>query len=150
MLIESRLKDLGIELPTPMAPVANYVPWVKSGNLIHISGQISKDATGGILGTVGVDISLEEGQKAARICGINLLAQLKSAVGDLSAVKRVVKLGVFVQAGPDFFDIPQVANGCSNLMVEVLGDAGKHARSAVGVYRLPLNVAVEVDGIFEV
>ncbi len=151
MLIDARLKDLGIDLPTPMAPVANYVPFVQSGQLVHISGQISMDPAGGIKGTVGVDISLDDAQRAARLCGINLLAQLKAATGgDLSRVKRVVKLGVFVQCGPDFIDIPKVANGCSDLMVEVLGDAGRHARSAVGVYKLPLGVAVEIDGIFEV
>ena len=151
MLIDARLKDLGIDLPTPMAPVANYVPFVQSGQLVHISGQISMDPAGGIKGTVGVDVSIEDGQRAARLCGINLLAQLKSATGgDLSRVKRVVKLGVFVQCGPDFIDIPKVANGCSDLMVDVLGDAGRHARSAVGVYKLPLGVAVEIDGIFEV
>ena len=133
-----------------MAPIANYVPTVQTGNLLHISGQVSLDETGGILGTVGVDIDLPEAQAAARLCGINLIAQMKAALGDLSRVKRIVKLGGFVQAGPDFFDIPQVLNGCSDLMVEAFGDGGRHARAAVGVYRLPRNFAVEVDAVVEV
>ncbi|PTT75735.1 hypothetical protein DBR41_25920, partial [Pseudomonas sp. HMWF010] len=132
--IEDRLNEIGLVLPQPVAPVANYVPFVRSGNLVHISGQISLDASGGIRGTVGVDVDLETAQAAARLCGINLLAQMKAACdGDLDRVVRVVKLGGFVQAGPDFIDIPKVVNGCSDLMVEVLGDAGRHARSAVGV-----------------
>lgn len=149
--IEDRLSEIGVVLPQPVAPVANYVPFVRSGNLVHISGQISLDASGGIKGTVGVDVDLETAQKAARLCGINLLAQMKAACdGDLDRVVRVVKLGGFVQAGPDFIDIPKVVNGCSDLMVEVLGDAGRHARSAVGVYRLPLGFAVEVDAVVEI
>ena len=149
--IEARLNELGVVLPQPVAPVANYVPFVRSGNLVHISGQISLDASGGIRGTVGVDVDLETAQAAARLCGINLLAQMKAACdGDLDRVVRVVKLGGFVQAGPDFIDIPKVVNGCSDLMVEVLGDAGRHARSAVGVYRLPLGFAVEVDAVVEI
>ena len=149
--IEDRLNELGVALPQPVAPVANYVPFVRSGNLVHISGQISLDASGGIKGTVGVDVDLETAQAAARLCGINLLAQMKAACdGDLDRVVRVVKLGGFVQAGPDFIDIPKVVNGCSDLMVEVLGDAGRHARSAVGVYRLPLGFAVEVDAVVEI
>lgn len=149
--VEERLKAIGIELPQPVAPVANYVPYVRSGNLVTISGQISIAADGGIKGTVGVDVDLETAQKAARICGINLLAQMKAACdGDLDRVVRVVKLGGFVQAGPDFIDIPKVINGCSDLMVEALGDAGRHARSAVGVYKLPLGFAVEVDAVVEI
>jgi len=149
--VDDRLRELGIELPSPIAPVANYVPFVISGNLLHISGQISTDASGGIKGTVGADVDLETAQKAARICGVNLLTQMKIACdGDLDRVRRVVKLGGFVQAGPDFIDIPKVINGCSDLMVEVFGDAGRHARSAVGVYRLPLGFAVEVDAIVEI
>ncbi len=149
--VEERLKALGIELPQPVAPVANYVPFVRSGNLVHISGQISIAADGGIKGTVGVDVDLETAQRAARLCGINLLAQMKAATdGDLDRVVRVVKLGGFVQAGPDFIDIPKVVNGCSDLMVEALGDAGRHARSAVGVYKLPLGFAVEVDAVVEI
>lgn len=148
--VEERLAGLGIVLPEPVAPVANYVPFVRSGNLVHISGQISLDASGGVRGTVGVDVDLETAQQAARLCGINLLAQIKLAVGDLDKVARIVKLGGFVQAGPDFTDIPKVINGCSDLMVEVFGDAGRHARSAVGVYKLPLGFAVEVDAVVEV
>ncbi|MEW6596742.1 MAG: RidA family protein [Pseudomonadota bacterium] len=149
--IAERLTQLGLVLPQPVAPVANYVPFVRAGNLLHISGQVSVDASGGIKGVVGEEVSLEEAQAAARLCGINLIAQMNVATGgDLDRVGRVVKLGGFVQAGPGFFDIPQVVNGCSNLMVEVFGDAGRHARSAVGVYRLPLNFAVEVDAVVEI
>jgi enamine deaminase RidA (YjgF/YER057c/UK114 family) len=146
--IEDRLATLGITLPQPNAPVANYVPFVRIGDLLHISGQVSLDASGGIKGVVGAEIDAETAKRAARLCGINLLAQMKAACnGDLDRVKRVVKLGGFVQAGPDFFAIPAVVNGCSDLMVEVFGDAGRHARSAVGVYRLPMNFAVEVDAV---
>ena len=149
--VEDRLASLGVTLPQPNPPVANYVPFVRSGDLVHISGQVSVDAGGGVKGTVGQDVDLEAAKAAARLCGINLIAQMKAACdGDLSRVVRVVKLGGFVQAGPDFFDIPQVVNGASDLMVEAFGDAGKHARSAVGVYRLPLNFAVEVDAVVEV
>jgi enamine deaminase RidA (YjgF/YER057c/UK114 family) len=149
--VEQRLSALGIALPQPVAPVANYVPFVRSGSLVHISGQVSIDAEGGIKGVVGEDLDLERGIAAARLCGINLIAQMKAACdGDLERVKRVVKLGGFVQAGPGFFDIPKVVNGCSDLMVEAFGEAGRHARSAVGVYRLPLNFAVEVDAVVEI
>ena len=149
--VEIRLSAAGVTLPVPVAPVANYVPSVRSGSLIHISGQVSLDAAGGVKGVVGVDVDLEAAQVAARLCGINLLAQMKAACdGDLDRVVRVVKLGGFVQAGPDFFDIPKVVNGASDLMVLAFGDAGRHARSAVGVYRLPLNFAVEVDAVVEV
>lgn len=146
--IEHRLAELGIELPRPNAPVANYVPYVRVGELLHISGQVSLDASGGIRGVVGEDVDLETAIRAARLCGLSLLAQMKAACdGDLSGVSRIVKLGGFVQAGPGFFEIPKVVNGCSDLMVEVFGDAGRHARSAVGVYRLPMNFAVEVDAV---
>ena len=149
--VEDRLASLGVTLPQPNPPVANYVPFVRSGDLVHISGQVSVDAGGGVRGTVGQDVDLEAAKAAARLCGINLIAQMKAACdGDLSRVVRVVKLGGFVQAGPDFFDIPKVVNGASDLMVEAFGDAGKHARSAVGVYRLPLNFAVEVDAVIQV
>jgi enamine deaminase RidA (YjgF/YER057c/UK114 family) len=149
--VESRLAAAGVTLPVPVAPVANYVPFVRSGTLVHISGQVSLDASGGVKGVVGADVDLEAAQGAARLCGINLLAQMKAACdGDLDRVIRVVKLGGFVQAGPDFFDIPKVVNGASDLMVLAFGDAGRHARSAVGVYRLPLNFAVEVDAVVEV
>ena len=147
--VEARLAELGITLPAPVAPIANYVPFVQSGNLLHISGQVSLGPDGGIVGTVGLEIDLATAQRAARQCGINLVAQIKAATGDLDKVKRIVKLGGFVQAGPDFFDIPAVVNGCSDLMVEAFGDAGRHARSAVGVYRLPRNFAVEVDAVVE-
>ena len=148
--VEQRLAALGIALPEPVAPVANYVPFVRAGSLVHISGQVSIDAAGGIKGVVGEDVDLKRGIAAARLCGVNLIAQIKAAcAGDLFRVKRVVKLGGFVQAGPGFFDIPKVVNGCSDLMVEAFGEAGRHARSAVGVYRLPLNFAVEVDAVVE-
>jgi enamine deaminase RidA (YjgF/YER057c/UK114 family) len=147
----TRLAELGITLPTPVAPVANYVPFVRAGSLVHISGQVSLDAEGGIRGVVGEDVDLHRAILAARLCGLNLIAQMNAALdGDLSRLRRVVKLGGFVQAGPGFFDIPRVVNGASDLMVEVFGDAGRHARSAVGVYRLPMNFAVEVDAIVEV
>jgi enamine deaminase RidA (YjgF/YER057c/UK114 family) len=147
---QDRLAALGVTLPEPIAPVANYVPFVRSGRLVHISGQVSVDASGGVRGVVGEDLDLEAGQRAARLCAINLIAQFRTACeGDLSRLTRVVKLGGFVQAGPGFFDIPKVVNGCSDLMVDVFGEAGRHARSAVGVYRLPLNFAVEVDAVIE-
>jgi enamine deaminase RidA (YjgF/YER057c/UK114 family) len=149
--VEDRLAAAGIVLPTPNAPVANYVPFVRAGDLVHISGQVSVDASGGVRGTVGVEVDAETANRAARICGINLLAQMKAACdGDLDRVVRVVKLGGFVQAGPEFFAIPQVVNGASDVMVEAFGDAGRHARSAVGVYRLPLNFAVEVDAVVQI
>jgi enamine deaminase RidA (YjgF/YER057c/UK114 family) len=149
--IEDRLAQLGVVIPQPVAPVANYVPFVRVGDLVHISGQVSTDASGGIRGVVGEDVDLERARAAARLCGINLIAQMRAACdGDLGRVARVVKLAGFVQAGPQFFDIPQVVNGCSDLMVEAFGDTGRHARSAVGVYRLPLNFAVEVDAVVQV
>lgn len=149
--VEERLAALGITLPQPNPPVANYVPFVRAGDLVHISGQVSTDASGGIKGVVGVDVDPETAKAAARLCGINLISQMKAACdGDLSRVVRVVKLGGFVQAGPDFIEIPQVVNGCSDLMVEAFGDAGRHARSAVGVYRLPMNFAVEVDAVVQI
>lgn len=133
-----------------MAPVANYTPFVRVGELIHISGQVSVDAQGGVRGVVGEDVDLELAQGAARLCAINLISQIKAACdGDLGRVRRIVKLGGFVQVGPTFFDIPKVVNGASDLMVAVFGDAGRHARSAVGVYRLPMNFAVEVDAVVE-
>ncbi|MDX2273915.1 MAG: RidA family protein [Hyphomonadaceae bacterium] len=149
--IEAKLQELGIILPTPPAPVASYVPYVISGNLVYVSGQVSVDASGGIKGKLGDAIEVEQGQAAARLCGLNLLAQVKAACGgNLDRVKRVVKLSGFVNVTPDFDPIPQVMNGCSDLMVSVFGDAGRHARSAVGQANLPLNFAVEVDGIFEI
>jgi enamine deaminase RidA (YjgF/YER057c/UK114 family) len=146
-----RLSALDLVLPKPIAPVANYVPFVRIGRSVYVSGQVSVDAAGGVRGVVGEDLDLAAGQAAARLCAINLLAQFEAACeGDLGHVERVVKLGGFVQAGPTFFEIPQVLNGCSDLMVAVFGDAGRHARSAVGVYRLPMNFAVEVDAVIEV
>lgn len=147
---ESRLDSLGIKLPEPMKPVATYVPFVITGNLLFVSGQVSASADGLVKGRLGEDMELSAGQLAARLCGINLIAQCKAALGDLSRVSRVVKLGGFVNATPGFKDIPQVINGCSDLMVDVFGDAGRHARSAVSCPELPLGVAVEVDGIFEI
>jgi enamine deaminase RidA (YjgF/YER057c/UK114 family) len=149
--VEDRLAAAGVTLPQPNAPVANYVPFVRTGDIVHISGQVSLDASGGIRGVVGEDVDLEAAQKAARLCALSLIAQMKAVCdGDLDRVVRVVKLAGFVQAGPQFFDIPKVLNGCSDLMVEAFGDAGRHARSAVGVYRLPLNFAVEVDAVVQV
>ncbi len=147
---EENLDRLGIALPAPMKPVATYVPFVITGKLLYVSGQVSATAEGRILGRLGENMELSAGQHAARICGINLIAQCKAAVGELSNIKRVVKLGGFVNAAPSFVDIPQVINGCSDLMVEVFGEAGKHARSAVACPTLPLGVAVEVDGVFEI
>jgi enamine deaminase RidA (YjgF/YER057c/UK114 family) len=150
-LPDTRLADLGITLPTPVSPVANYVPAVLAGSLLHISGQVSIDADGGVRGVVGEDVDIDRAIFAARLCGLNLIAQMKAALdGDLGRVVRIVKLGGFVQAGPQFFEIPRVVNGASDLMVAVFGEAGRHARSAVGVYRLPMNFAVEADAIVEV
>ncbi|HRH19186.1 MAG TPA: RidA family protein [Brevundimonas sp.] len=151
MSVADRLKELGITLPPPAAAVANYVPFMRTGNLLHIAGQLSNDASGGVKGTVGVDVDIDQAVHGARLSGINLLAQMNAAlVGDLGRVTRIVKLGGFVQAGPDFIEIPKVINGCSDLMVDAFGDIGRHARSAVGVYKLPLGFAVEVDAIVEV
>jgi enamine deaminase RidA (YjgF/YER057c/UK114 family) len=148
--IEARLIELGIDLPSPPLPVASYVPFVRSGNHVYVSGQVSMSPNGGIKGKLG-DLSLEAGQEAARLCGLNLLAQVKLACGgDLDKVVRVVKLNGFVNVLSDFDAIPLVVNGCSDLMVEVFGDIGKHSRSAVGVANLPLGFAVEVDGVFEI
>jgi enamine deaminase RidA (YjgF/YER057c/UK114 family) len=149
--IDARLAELGITLPNPPAPVASYVPFVQSGNLVYISGQVSRAPDGDHLGKLGADVTLEAGQAAARVCGLNLLAQLKAACGgDLDKVVRVIKLNGFINVAPDYAPIPTVMNGCSDLMVEVFGDAGKHARAAVGVANLPMGMAVEVDGVFEI
>ncbi|MEI9993865.1 MAG: RidA family protein [Rhizomicrobium sp.] len=152
MRIENRLKELDITLPTPPVPIASYVPYVVSGNLVTISGQITLTADGlKYVGTVGADIALADGQAAARLCAINVIAQLKAACnGDLDRVKRVVKLGVFVNAAPGFTQHPEVANGASDLFVEVFGEAGKHARAAVGVGSLPRGVATEVEAVIEI
>jgi enamine deaminase RidA (YjgF/YER057c/UK114 family) len=151
MSIDNRLAELGIDLPQPAAPVASYVPAVEAGGLLHISGQISVGKDGNlILGRLGEDMNLERGIEAARRCGIMLLAQIKAALGSLDRVERIVKLGVFVNSAPSFTDQPKVANGASELMQEVFGEPGRHARSAVGVAVLPLGVAVEVDAIVAV
>ncbi len=147
--IEARLTELGLTLPAAAAPVANYAPWVREGDMVSVSGQISLGPDGLVSGKLGVQLDVAAGQAAARLCGLNLLAQLNAA-GVLERVRRVVKLGGFVNVAPDFADIPQVINGCSDLMVDVFGDAGRHARSAVGCAMLPLNAAVEVDGLFAV
>jgi enamine deaminase RidA (YjgF/YER057c/UK114 family) len=151
MSIDQRLAELGIALPEPAAPVAAYVPAVEIGGLLYISGQISVDASGNlILGRLGEDMNLERGIEAARRCGIMLIAQMRAALGSLDRVERVAKLGAFVNSAPSFTDQPKVANGASTLMQDVFGEAGRHARSAVGVPVLPLGVAVEIDAIVAV
>jgi enamine deaminase RidA (YjgF/YER057c/UK114 family) len=151
-IVEKKIADLGIVLPTPAAPVANYVPFVRTGNLLIISGQLCLDAGGKIVakGQLGGGVSIEDGHKAARVCAINLLAQLKAALGDLDKVIRVVRLGGFINSAPGFADGPRVMNGASDLMVAAFGDKGRHARTTVGVSALPLEAAVEVEGMFEV
>ena len=150
--VEKKLTSLGIALPTPASPIANYVPFVRSGNMLIVSGQLCFGLDGNLVakGQLGGDVSMENGQKAARACAINLLAQLKTAVGDLDKVTRVVRLGGFINSTPGFTDGPKVMNGASDLMVEAFGDKGRHARSTVGVAALPANAAVEVEGLFEV
>jgi enamine deaminase RidA (YjgF/YER057c/UK114 family) len=150
MSIQARLEELGIELPAAAAPVAAYVPVVVTGNLAHVSGQLPFVGGQLVTGRLGEDVSLEEGTAAARACGLMILAQLQAALGSLDRVARIVKLGAFVNSAPDFTDQPKVANGASELMTEAFGEAGKHARSAVGVPVLPLGAAVEVDAIVEV
>jgi len=151
MSIDQRLAEFGISLPQPAAPVAAYVPAVELGGLLHISGQISFAEDGNLIkGRLGEDVDLDGGIAAARRCGIMLLAQMKAALGSLDRVEKVVKLGVFVNSDPAFTDQPKVANGASELMQDVFGEAGRHARSAVGVAVLPLGVAVEVDAIVAV
>ena len=149
--IDGRIAELGITLPQAAAPVASYVPAVEAGGLLHISGQISfAEDSSLIKGRLGEDLDLDAGIAAARRCGVMLLAQIKAALGSLDRVERIVKLGVFVNSDPAFTDQPKVANGASELMQEVFGEAGRHARSAVGVAVLPLGVAVEVDAIVAV
>ena len=150
MSIEARLSELGIVLPEAAAPVASYVPVVVQGGLAYVSGQVSFVDGALLKGRLGEDVSLEEGMRAARGCGLMILAQLEAALGSLDRVERVIKLGGFVNSTPDFTDQPKVVNGASDLMLEVFGEAGKHARAAVGVPSLPLGVAVEVDAIFAV
>ncbi len=148
MSIDQRLAQLGIILPEPAAPVAAYVPAVEANGLLHISGQISFAEDGSLIkGRLGEDVELDGGYQAARRCGIMLLAQIKAALGSLDRVEQIVKLGVFVNSAGSFTDQPKVANGASELMQQVFGDAGRHARSAVGVPVLPLGVAVEVDAV---
>ncbi len=150
--IDARLAELGIELPDAPAPAANYVPFVVSGNLVFVAGQVTVwNGEIRFKGRLGEDMDVDEGYQAARLCGLNLIAQAKVAAGgDLDRIKRVVKLGGFVNSTADFTDQPKVVNGASDLMGEVFGDdAGKHARFAVGAVSLPLGVAVEVDGVFE-
>ena len=150
--VEQKLKELGIVLPTPAAPVANYVPFVRSGALLFVSGQICLGPDGKLVATgkLGGGVSIEDGQKAARACAVNLLAQVKVAVGDLDKVVRVVRLGGFINSAPTFLEGPKVMNGASDLVVAAFGDKGRHARSTVGVAALPADAAVEVEGIFEV
>ena len=145
----SRLETAGIVLPTPSAPAANYVPFVMTGNLLFVSGQISMGPQGLVRGRLGETMTLEEGRDAARLCAINLIAQIRAALEDLERVARVVTLGGFVNCAPDFTDIPQVMNGCSDLIVLAFGDKGRHARSAVACPVLPFGVAVEVDAVVE-
>lgn len=147
MSIDARLATLGITLPQPAAPVAAYVPAVEAGGLLHISGQLPLADGALMTGRLGEDRDLDYGVQAARACGLMLVAQMKAALGNLDRVERVVKLGAFIASAPDFTDQPKVANGASELMVEIFGDAGRHARSAVGVPVLPLGAAVEVDAI---
>jgi len=152
MTVEARLKDLNITLPTPPAPVASYVPYVVSGKNLFISGQVTLTPEGlKYLGAVGKELSIEDGKAAARLCALNAIAQAKAACGgDLERIKRVVKLTVFVNSAAGFAQQPEVANGASDLFVEIFGEAGKHARSAVGAVSLPRNVATEVEAIFEI
>jgi enamine deaminase RidA (YjgF/YER057c/UK114 family) len=148
---EKRLSDLGLTLPEAAAPVANYVPFVRTGNHLYVSGQISFGPEGLVKGRLGESMNVEQGQSAARYCALHLIAQLKAALdGDLSRLVRVVKLGGFVCATPEFEAIPKVINGASDLMVEAFGDAGRHARSAVSCPALPLGAAVEIDAVFEI
>lgn len=148
---ETRLAELGVTLPDASAPAANYVPYVQVGNILYVSGQISRDENGLITGKVGADLDVEAGAAAAKTCALQLLAQVKEACGnDLGRLDRVVKLTGFVNSTPDFTDQPAVINGCSDFLVEALGEAGRHARSAVSAGALPLGVAVEIEGIFQI
>lgn len=151
MSIEAKLQELGVNLPEAPAPAANYVPFVVAGDMVYVSGQISADENGLITGTLGDDVDVEAGQAAAKRCAISLLAQLKAACdGDLERLVRVVKLGAFVNSTANFTQQPQVVNGASDFLVDVLGDRGRHARSAVSSPSLPLGVAVEIDAVFQI
>ena len=149
--IDARLAELGLVLPDTPAPAANYVSFVQSGSMVYVSGQVSRDGNGFITGKLGAGVDAAAGAAAARTCALALIAQLRAACGgDLDRLVRVVKLTGFVNSAPDFTDQPKVVNGASDLFVEVFGDRGRHARSAVGMASLPLGVAVEVEGIFEI
>ena len=150
--VEQKLAAQGITLHEPPTPVANYVGFVRSGNLLFISGQVCANAEGKLVakGKLGAGVSTEQGYEAAKTCAVNLLAQIKAALGDLDKVVRVVRLGGFVNSAPDYLDGPKVLNGASDLMVTAFGDKGRHARTTVGVASLPADAAVEVDGVFEV
>lgn len=151
MSIEDKLAELGVTLPDAPAPAANYVPYVQVGDIVYVSGQISNDENGLIVGKLGDDMEVEAGAAAAKRCAINLLAQVKAACGgDLDRLVRVVKLTGFVNSTADFTAQPQVVNGASDFMVEALGDMGRHSRSAVSAAALPLGVAVEIEGIFQI
>ncbi|RAX42358.1 RidA family protein [Rhizobium tropici] len=150
--IEGRLKELGIVLPEAAAPAANYVPYVISGNLLYLSGQLPmENGKIGVIGHLGKDVDVAGGQRAAELCAINILAQAKAALGgDLGRIRRLIKLNGFVASTPDFVEQHLVINGASNLLANILGEAGKHARAAVGMAALPLNAAVEIDAILEI
>jgi enamine deaminase RidA (YjgF/YER057c/UK114 family) len=150
--VDKRLAELGITLPTPASPIANYVPFVVTGSLLVVSGQLCLSNDGKLVakGQLGSGVSIDDGQKAARACVVNLLAQARAALGSLDKVKRVVRLGGFINSAPGFTDGPKVMNGASDLMVEVFGDKGRHARTTVGVSALPLDAAIEVEGQFEI
>ncbi len=150
--VEKKLAELGIALHTAASPVANYVGFVRTGNLLIVSGQLCFDAEGQLVakGKLGGNVSIEDGNKAARACAVNLLVQLKAALGDLDKVTRVVRLGGFINGNPDFIDGPKVMNGASDLMVTAFGEKGRHARTTIGVAALPMDAAVEVEGMFEV
>ncbi|MBV8775844.1 MAG: RidA family protein [Alphaproteobacteria bacterium] len=150
--IDTRLGELGLELPQATTPIANYVPFTRSGNIVVVSGQVSvRNGKPEYVGKLGAGIGIADGQQAAKLCALNILAHLKAACdGDLDRVKRVLRLGGFVNCTPEFTEMPQVVNGASDLMVQVFGEAGKHARAAVGVGSLPLGVAVEVEAMFEI
>jgi len=151
-IVEVRLAGLGIALAAPAKPIANYVPYVRTGNMLTVSGQLCLDGAGKLVakGQLGAGVSVEDGQSAARACAISLITQVKAAIGDLDKVTRVVRLGGFINSAPGFTEGPKVMNGASDLMVAVFGETGKHARSTVGVAALPADAAVEVEGTFEV
>ncbi|NVP55931.1 RidA family protein [Mycoplana rhizolycopersici] len=149
--IETRVKELGYTIPDAAAPAANYVPYVISGSILHISGQLPiADGKIAVTGHLGKDVDVATGQKAAELCAVNLLAQAKAALGDLSRIKRIIKINGFVASVPTFIEQHLVINGASNLLVNALGEPGKHARAAVGMAALPLNAAVEIDAIMEI